>query len=55
MTQTRCVQLGSGTVDEVRVALRSLKPGKSDGKYGLMSDHLINGGHLHECISLYVI
>ena len=39
------------TVDEVRVALRYLKPGKSDGKYGLMSDHLINGGH---CTNVYL-
>ena len=39
------------TVDEVRIALRSLKPGKSDRKYGLMSDHLINGGH---CTNVYL-
>ena len=39
------------TGDEVRVALRYLKPGKSDGKYGLMSDHLINDGH---CTNVYL-
>lgn len=32
------------TIEEVRDAIKALKPGKSDGDVGLTSDHIINGG-----------
>ena len=33
------------TIDEVRISIASLKPGKADGRSGVLTDHIMHGGH----------
>ena len=40
------------TIDDVRTSIASLKPGKADGRDGVLTDHMIHGGnnlHVHLC------
>ncbi len=40
------------TIDDVRTSIASLKPGKADGRYGVLTDHIMHGGHnlhVHVC------
>ena len=33
------------TIDDVRTSIASLKPGKADGRDGVLTDHIMHGGH----------
>ena len=33
------------TIDDVRISIASLKPGKADGRSGVLTDHIMHGGH----------
>ena len=33
------------TIDDVRISIASLKPGKADGRAGVLTDHFMHGGH----------
>ena len=40
------------TTDDVRTSIDSLKPGKADGRYGVLTDHIMHCGHnlqVHLC------
>ena len=40
------------TTDDVRISIASLKPGKADGRSGVLTDHSMPGGHnlhVHVC------
>ena len=40
------------TIDDVRISIASLKPGKADGGSGVLTDHIMHGGHnlhVHLC------
>ena len=40
------------TIDDVRTAIASLKPGKADGRSEFLTDHIMHGGHnlhVHLC------
>ena len=33
------------TIDDVRTSIASLKPGKAGGRSGVLTDHIMHGGH----------
>ena len=35
------------TIDDVRISIASLKPGKADGRSGVLTDHMHGGHNLH--------
>ena len=35
------------TIDDVRTSIASLKPGKADGRVGVLTDHIMHGHNLH--------
>ena len=37
------------TIDDVRISIASLKPGKADGRSGVLTDHIMHGGHNYTC------
>ena len=40
------------TIDDIRTSIASLKPGKADVRYGVLTDHIMHGGHnlhVHLC------
>ena len=40
------------TIGDVMTSIASLKPGKADGRYGVLTDHIMHGGHnlhVHVC------
>ena len=40
------------TTDDVRISIASLKPSKADGRSGVLTDHIMHGGHnlhVHLC------
>ena len=44
------------TTGDVRTSIASLKPGKADGRYGVLTDHIMHGGHnLHVHLFMSII
>ena len=41
------------TIDDVRTSIASLKPGKADGRDGVLTDHTMHGGQLFNSMLIH--